>query len=62
MTNMTIGYAVIFHYWNGSHFSLDYDSIVVYATKEEATAVFAQNKNTGDMMVDVVEVEIKSAP
>ena len=56
------GYAVIIQYWNGSTYSVDFDGIVVYPTRDEAEAEakeIAALDKVGDVMVDIAEVEIK---
>ncbi len=58
---MTVGYALLIQYWNGSHYSPDFDGIMVYMDKAEAQKAMAEieAREGAEVQVDIIEAEIK---
>jgi hypothetical protein len=58
---MTIGYALLVEYWNGSRYTPDYDGITVYMDVTEAQKIKAEleAREGADVRVNIIRAEIK---
>ena len=58
---MTIAYALLVEYWNGSQYRPDYDGITVYmdVTEAQKTKAALEAREGADVCVTIIEAEIK---